>query len=120
MPHEKQNLKHNFRITYCVTCGFKPRALKLQSDLEKTFSQTPELVQASGGLFEVEDGEMLLFSKQKEDRFPEENEVINIVTALELGKTLSEAQEYAKTCIEKPPTFEEWFTKKLGAKKSEK
>ena len=107
---------HNFKITFCVTCGYRPRAIKLQSELEKAFSQLPELVQASGGLFEVEDGEMLLFSKQKEDRFPEENEVLNIVKALDEGKSLAEAQERGKACIEKPPTFEEWFTKKLGGK----
>jgi len=108
--------KHKFRITFCVTCGYRPRAVKLQAELEKSFSQVAELVQASGGLFEVEDGEMLLFSKQQEDRFPEDGEVLNIVSALEQGKTLEEARAHGKACIEKPPTFEEWFTKRLGGK----
>ena len=112
MPQDK----HSFKITYCMTCGYKPRAVQLQAELLKEFSQEAELVQASGGLFEVEDGQVLLFSKQKEDRFPEEGEVLNIVRALVQGKSLTEAQEHGRTSIPKPPTFEEWFTKRLGGK----
>ena len=110
MPQDQ----HRFKITFCVTCGYRPRAVKLQLELEEAFGEDTELVQASGGLFEVEDGDIVLFSKQKEDRFPEDGEIINILHALKQGHSLLEAQAQAKASIPAPPTFEEWFTKRMG------
>jgi selT/selW/selH-like putative selenoprotein len=100
-----------FKITYCVTCGFKSRAEELQADLEKNFGQNAELIQDSGGLFEVEYGNQLIFSKNSAKRFPEPGEVVDIVLELERGAALEDAQKYALEKIPKPPTFEEWFHK---------
>jgi selT/selW/selH-like putative selenoprotein len=98
-----------FKITYCVTCGFKSRAEELQADLEKNFAQRAELIQESGGLFEVEYGDQVIFSKKSEERFPEPGEIVNIVLELKRGSALEDAQKHAEEKIPKPPTFEEWF-----------
>jgi selT/selW/selH-like putative selenoprotein len=45
-------------------------AIKAQLDLEC------ELKESRGGVFEVTFGETLIFSKKKENRFPEHDEVI--------------------------------------------
>ncbi|MFX9630916.1 Rdx family protein, partial [Acinetobacter baumannii] len=80
------------------------------------FGQEAEMVQADGGLFEVEDGGALLFSKQKEDRFPQPGEVVNVVKALAEGLPLDQARAKGQASIPKPPTFEEWFHKKVEGK----
>ena len=101
----------NFKITYCITCGFKSRAEELQTELEKSFGQRAELIQEGGGLFEVESGDQLIFSKKLEHRFPEPGEVVNIILAVQQGSTVEEAQAEALASIPKSPTFEEWFLK---------
>ncbi len=100
-----------FKIIYCVTCGFKSRAEELQAELEKSFGQSAELIQESGGLFEVEYGSSLIFSKKSEERFPEPGEVVDIVLELRRGAALKDAQKHAMEKIPQPPTFEEWFHK---------
>jgi selT/selW/selH-like putative selenoprotein len=111
-----QPKQSGFKITYCVTCGFKSRAEELQAELEKKFGQGAELIQESGGLFEVEYGDQLIFSKQKEERFPEPGEVVNIVLELKSGAELEDAQKHAMEKIPKPPTFEEWFNQNQPGK----
>ncbi|RQW05855.1 MAG: SelT/SelW/SelH family protein [Calditrichaeota bacterium] len=47
--------------------------------IEKEFGKKPELIKSGGGVFEIEvDGE-LIFSKKKEYRFPEHQEIIELV-----------------------------------------
>jgi selT/selW/selH-like putative selenoprotein len=86
----------------------------LAAHLESVFSEETTLIQSSGGVFEVEDRGQLIFSKQKEHRFPEENEISSIVQSTEQGQGLQEAQIAASVNIPKPPTFFEWFLKKVS------
>lgn len=111
-----QEVQPEFKITYCMTCGFKSRAEELRSELEKNFGHNAELIQDSGGLFEVEYGKQLIFSKKSEERFPEPGEVVDIVLELKRGTELSEAQKLARERIPKPPTFEEWFNQNQPGK----
>lgn len=39
----------------------------------------PELIRSGGGVFEVRKNGILLFSKMREHRFPEESEVVNLM-----------------------------------------
>ena len=123
---------HLFKITYCLTCGYKSRALKLQSELQKEFGAEVgaetgseirtairaeldvELVQGDGGVFEVKDGSIVLFSKKEEGRFPIDGEILNILRLMKEGSSLDEAKQQAKESVPAPPTFEEWYLKKIG------
>lgn len=70
----------NFKIVYCVPCGYITRAEWLKKDLESKFEKAKvELEGGKGGVFDVfADGE-LIFSKHKELRFPENEEIANLV-----------------------------------------
>jgi len=69
------------RIEYCGQWNYKPRASRLEDELLAAFGQNldVELVQGSGGVYEViVDGENI-FSKKKEGRFPEPGEIIALM-----------------------------------------
>jgi len=83
----------------------------LAAQLSDEFSEEAELIQSSGGVFEVEHNARLVFSKKKENRFPEDGEVISVVRSLQSGKSLDEAQAVAAAGSPKPPSFSEWFSK---------
>ena len=85
-----------FKITYCTSLiDCKDRAVKLSEQLEKDSSDGCLLVPAEGGVFEVEDQGVLLFSKKTSDRFPEEGEVQAIIKNIKDGQPLDEAQTNA-------------------------
>ena len=69
-------------IRYCTRCRFVLRATWLAQELLMTFGEALgelALVPGSGGVFEVYlDGE-LLFSRQREGRFPESKELKQLV-----------------------------------------
>jgi predicted Rdx family selenoprotein len=48
----------------------------LAAEIKKAKGLDVELVKGSGGIFDVFDGEKLVFSKHEEHRFPEADEVI--------------------------------------------
>jgi selT/selW/selH-like putative selenoprotein len=54
----------------------------LAAEIESNFGVNPELIPSKGGCFEVVADEQLVFSKNKEDRFPENPEVIAELTKL--------------------------------------
>ncbi len=83
-----------FKITYCTSCGYRDRAVKLSEQLEKDSNECL-LVPSEGGVFEVEDNGVLLFSKKTSERFPEEGEVQNIIKYIKDGQPLEEAQTNA-------------------------
>jgi selT/selW/selH-like putative selenoprotein len=85
----------------------------LAADLENKFGESSELIQSSGGVFEIEANGQLLYSKKALNRFPEEGEVEKIYQLVESGKPLAEAQEEAGQGAKKPPSFVEWFTAKF-------
>ena len=68
-----------------------------------------ELVKSSGGIFEVEDNGVLIFSKKELGRFPQGEEVFDIIQGVESGMILKEAQKKARENISDPPSFLEWL-----------
>jgi len=84
-----------FKITYCTSCGYRDRAVQLSDQLEKDSSDQCTLVPSEGGVFDIEDNGVLLFSKNNSGRFPEEGEVMTIIKKVKDGKTLEDAQTHA-------------------------
>ena len=50
--------------------------------VEDRFHIKPKLIEGSGGVFEVAVDGKLIFSKKKEGRFPENDEILKSLTAL--------------------------------------
>ncbi len=86
----------------------------MAAELNEEFGEEAELIQSSGGVFEVEHNSSLVFSKKKENRFPEEGEVLRVVKAVQSGKSLEESRNIAAAGAPKPPSFSEWFSKLFG------
>jgi len=49
----------------------------LAAEIRKAKGLEVELVKGSGGIFDVLDGEKMIFSKKVEHRFPEANEILD-------------------------------------------
>jgi len=62
------------KIIYCVPCGHLPRAEAMKKELEKT-GATVELIGGDKGIHDVYINGKLVFSRHKEGRFPEVNEI---------------------------------------------
>jgi selenoprotein W-related protein len=84
-----------FKITYCTSCGFQDRAVQLSDELEKDLKEQTLLVPSEGGMFEVEDKNVTIFSKLETGRFPEEGEVKDIIANIAKGMELTEAKKAA-------------------------
>ena len=82
----------------------------MAADLEANINEPSELIQSSGGVFEVERDNKLIFSKKATGRFPEEGEVLAICHALDNGTSLEKAQADAAANIRKPPSFGQWLS----------
>jgi len=54
----------------------------LAAELLNLLGQDSELIEGSGGVFEIEYQGKLIFSKKKLGRFPEENEIVHIMKQL--------------------------------------
>jgi len=62
-------------IEYCVPTNCEPVARRLAAAIEKEFGLRPRLIPSRGGVFEVEVGGRLVFSKRATCRFPDDDEV---------------------------------------------
>jgi selT/selW/selH-like putative selenoprotein len=51
----------------------------LAAEIQQATGTKPELIEGSGGVFEVEADGRLIFSKKKLDRFPRENEIVGML-----------------------------------------
>lgn len=75
-------MKNVLRIEYCTAWGYLGRAVALTrailNEHKNNFSEVI-LVPSSGGVLEVSLNDELIFSKKKEDRYPEKEEVENLV-----------------------------------------
>lgn len=68
------------KIVYCVPCGHITRAQWLKQDLEKNVKGAKvSLEGGEKGIFDVYADKKLIFSKYKEGRFPESNEIVEMV-----------------------------------------
>jgi selT/selW/selH-like putative selenoprotein len=83
----------------------------LAAELETLLAESSELIQSSGGVFEVEHDGKLLFSKKALNRFPQDGEVAQIVKGISEGMTLEEAQSKAAEGAPLNPSFFEWVKK---------
>lgn len=75
-------MKNILLIEYCTAWGYIGRAVALARSVlnehKNTISELT-LIPSSGGVFEVTLNNKLLFSKKELDRFPEKDEVENII-----------------------------------------
>ncbi|MBI4966049.1 MAG: SelT/SelW/SelH family protein [Desulfomonile tiedjei] len=51
----------------------------MAGELNKELGIESELIRSSGGVFEIEYGGKLIFSKKKLDRFPDPGEVVQLI-----------------------------------------
>ena len=70
-------------IEYCTSWGYLNQALSLRDSIEKQFGAKAELIKGSGGVFEVSLNNSLIFSKKELDRFPNENEIEDLIEGYE-------------------------------------
>ena len=64
------------RIEYCVIWNYEPRALSLRDELSSKFGEIVELKPGDRGAFEVFLNNSLVFSKLRDDRFPDNQEIV--------------------------------------------
>lgn len=83
----------------------------MAAELEGKLGLSCELIQGSGGIFEVEYQGQNVFSKKMLNRFPEDTEVPMIIGLLDKGVDLKEAQGEAAKGIPHGPSFAEWLSK---------
>ncbi len=70
----------NIRIEYCVQWNYEPQALSLREELGYEFMNAfIEIRPGAKGAFEVYKDDVLVFSKLKLDRFPNDGEVIQLI-----------------------------------------
>ena len=69
----------NINITYCTSWGYLNQALSLRESIENKFGVRAELTPGTGGIFEVTLNSHLIFSKKELGRFPNDNEVIDLI-----------------------------------------
>lgn len=75
-------MKKNIIIEYCTAWGYLPRAVALTDNLlgeHKNKIAELKIIPSSDGVFEITIGDKLIFSKKELGRFPEENEIEEIV-----------------------------------------
>ena len=70
-------------ITYCTSWGYLNQALSLRESIERQFGVKAELIKGMGGVFEISVNDNLLFSKKELNRFPNENEVEDLIEGIE-------------------------------------
>ena len=51
----------------------------MREDINERFGYWAELIESSGGVFEVVVNDDLIFSKKSLNRFPETNEIFNLI-----------------------------------------
>jgi len=70
-------------IHHCTTCGFRREASLLAGEIEKELGIEVKLVAGDTGSFDVFVNENLVFSKAKAGRFPESDEIIQLIIEYE-------------------------------------
>ena len=66
-------------IEYCMQWNYAPTALSLRESIQKQFGINAELIESGGGVFEVKFNNSIIFSKKELNRFPNENEVEDLI-----------------------------------------
>ena len=66
-------------IEYCTQWGYLDKALSLRESIERQFGIKAKLIKGIGGVFEVKFNNSIIFSKKELTRFPNENEVEDLI-----------------------------------------
>ena len=69
-------------IEYCNSWTYLPRASRMAADLLDKYGNSItnfSLIPSSGGVYEVMKNDQVIFSKKELNRFPELEELINII-----------------------------------------
>ena len=69
-------------IQYCNQWNYLPRAASLATQLLEKYGNNIDnlsLLPSDGGVFEITKNDILIFSKKKLGRFPEDSEVFDLV-----------------------------------------
>ena len=98
-----------FKITYCTSCGYRDRAVQISDQLEKDFKEQSLLEPATNGVFDIEDNNVLMFSKLECGRFPEDGEIKTILENIYRGLDLREAKSQAALSVGRGDSIIEWF-----------
>lgn len=75
-------MKKIVNIQYCTSWGYVGRAVALSQNILKEHKNSLEMVSiipSSGGVFEVTFNDELIFSKKELNRFPNDDEVEEII-----------------------------------------
>ena len=67
------------KINYCSVWNYEPRAAGLADTLKKEFGIISELIVGSNGVYEVIMDGKTIFSKNQAKRFPDDDEIINLI-----------------------------------------
>ena len=73
----------NISIEYCTQWNYDVRALSLRDNIKNKFGIDAELIEGKGGVFEVTLNNSLIFSKKELGRFPNENEIEDLIEGYE-------------------------------------
>jgi len=66
-------------IEYCNEWNYLPTASSLAAELKEKYNVEPQLISSSGGVFEIQLDGKLIFSKKQLGRFPEDNEIQEMI-----------------------------------------
>ena len=66
-------------IKYCQQWNYLPRASSLGEELEEKLGAQVVLVAGSNGIFDVAVDDNMVFSKFERGRFPNDDEIINLI-----------------------------------------
>ena len=69
----------NISIKYCTSWEYYSQALRLREELQNKFNADVEIIEGSGGVFEVDMNGNNIFSKKELGRFPNDKEVIDLI-----------------------------------------
>jgi selT/selW/selH-like putative selenoprotein len=117
MSEEAEPHLYRFKITYCHSCGFRQRAVKVAAELEEHLQENTLFVEGANGIFEIEDRGIVIFSYKEKGRFPEPSEITAIVTAVQSGTDLVQAKNLLPPKTASTESFENWFVKAYGKSK---
>ena len=76
----------NISIEYCNKWNYLPRAASMATELLEKYGNSIsrlELIPSGGGVYEVMKNGKLIFSKKKEERFPELDEIKQLLDKTE-------------------------------------
>ncbi len=76
----------NISIEYCNKWNYLPRAASMATELLEKYGNSIsrlELIPSGGGVYEVMKNGKLIFSKKKEERFPELDEIKQLLEKTE-------------------------------------